>query len=72
MRPRPSLTPRQRVSVLNCAIQHVENMHGSVTGDEHAAAVQTCPCEYGQTIRGLKSMRREAYAAVQKGKKEAK
>jgi hypothetical protein len=47
----------------------VEAAHDSVGG---AHAAQACPCEYGQTVRGLKFMRREAYAAVQKGKKEAK
>ena len=68
MKRKPPLTPRQRVSILNAAIEHTESMHGSVTGEDHLSDVQKCPCEYGLTIRGLKSMRREAYAAVQKGK----
>lgn len=72
MKRKPPLTPRQRVSVLNAAIGHTESMHGSVTGEDHAADAQKCACEYGVTVRGLKSMRREAYAAVQVSKKEAK
>lgn len=72
MRRKSPLTPRQRVSVLNAAIQSCHTMHGSVTGDpeyQHTAEPQHCQCEYGITIRGLKSMRREAYAAIAQTKK---
>ena len=70
MKRKPPLTPRQRVSVLNAAIQHVEAAHGALLGIHHPVVAQQCACEYGETVRGLKSMRREAYAAVQVSKKE--
>lgn len=60
------LNHRQRIAVLNCAIEAVANMHGSVTGEDHGADASGCTCQYGETIRGLKSMRRESYGAVQK------
>lgn len=71
-KPNTPLTPKQKVAVLNFALDTVDTMHGSVTGsDEHKAEVLKCACGYGITMRGLRAMRREAYVAIQKTKTKA-
>lgn len=60
------LTHKQKIGVLNAAIDAVETMHGSVTGPEHLTEAKRCGCQYGLTLKGLVCMRREAYAGIQK------
>lgn len=69
------MTHRERIAVLNSAIDSVSTMHGSVTGDPefpHTASPARCKCQYGRTIKGLAFMRRESYVAIQKAKKAVK
>lgn len=66
---KPTITARRKIAVLNFAIAAVDTMHGSVTGGgEHAVIPTKCACAYGESIRGLKIMRREAYETIQKAK----
>lgn len=46
-----------RLRALELAIEGLENMHGSLTGeDEHESEPIECGCEYGQAIQILTEM----------------
>jgi hypothetical protein len=69
------LSPRQRVAVLNAAIQATATVHSRVYDQPfyavtHMKDAGRCTCEYGMTIRGLKLMRREYYVAIEHAKKK--
>lgn len=71
-KPNTPLSPRQKISCINAALCSVETMHGSVFGGPscmHLVEVADCKCEYGNTTRGLRSMRREAYAQITRAKR---
>lgn len=65
------VSDRQKIAALSFAIDCVRDMHGSVTGEGHSAEVRACKCSYGETVRALGVMRREAYELVQRAKKTA-
>jgi hypothetical protein len=48
------ITKQQWTAALQCCLDDVENMHGSVTGDDvHCAEASRCNCIRGMTIRLL-------------------
>ncbi len=65
------VTDRQKVAAINFAIEAVRFAHGGMLGEphhEHSVDAARCGCAYGESIRGLKAARRDAYVAIQKGK----
>jgi hypothetical protein len=63
-RPIKTLSNKARIAVLNSAIDFTQFMHGSVVGDPafpHTIDPSQCGCQYGETIRGLRIIRKEVY-----------
>ena len=50
----------ERIKVLTFAAKQVEQMHGSVTDEDHNGTADLCDCEYGITLRGLGQMLSES------------
>jgi hypothetical protein len=66
-------TLQQKIQALSFCIQKTYDMHGSVTGQEHKCAEPArCGCEYGDSIRVLKYIRRGMYTQISRSRSAKK
>ena len=55
----------EKLETLSFVIECIEQLHGSVTGDEeHEGDVMRCPCEYGAHSRRLQDEMKTTQCAI--------
>lgn len=55
----------EKLEALSFAINCIEQLHGSVTGDEHLGDVMRCPCMYTMHIRRLQDEMKTTRCAIE-------